>query len=77
MHLKGIVIDDTLIYTGASINNIYLNYHERYRYDRYWIIKSRELSNSFIDCLIYTFLSNKGVYQFNHQALRKINPLKK
>ncbi|SEQ47577.1 CDP-diacylglycerol--serine O-phosphatidyltransferase [Nitrosomonas ureae] len=77
MHLKGIVIDDTLIYTGASINNIYLNYHERYRYDRYWIIKSRELSNSFIDCLIYTFLSSKGVYQFNHQALGKINPLKK
>lgn len=77
LHLKGIVIDDTLLYTGASINNIYLNYHDRYRYDRYWTIKSKELCDSFINCLNSTFISNEGVYQINRHALGINNKFKK
>ena len=35
LHLKGFIFDNTLVYSGASINNVYLQQFERYRYDRY------------------------------------------
>ncbi|MDD1784424.1 CDP-diacylglycerol--serine O-phosphatidyltransferase [Enterovibrio sp. ZSDZ35] len=53
LHLKGFVIDDTVIYSGASLNDVYLAQHERYRYDRYHVIKSKALS----DCMA-GFISN-------------------
>ncbi|NRD73973.1 CDP-diacylglycerol--serine O-phosphatidyltransferase [Shewanella sp. VB17] len=46
LHLKGFVVDDTVIYSGASINNIYLHQHEKYRFDRYHVIESVELARS-------------------------------
>ena len=38
LHLKGFIFDNTLVYSGASINNVYLQQFERYRYDRYHVI---------------------------------------
>lgn len=52
LHLKGMLFDDTLLYSGASINDVYLHQHDKYRYDRYQIIKNPELvrtMKSFID----------------------------
>ncbi|WP_394205275.1 CDP-diacylglycerol--serine O-phosphatidyltransferase [Shewanella waksmanii] len=46
LHLKGFIIDDTVIYSGASINNIYLHQREKYRFDRYHVIESAELARS-------------------------------
>lgn len=46
LHLKGFVIDDTVIYSGASINDIYLHQNEKYRFDRYHVIESAELARS-------------------------------
>ncbi|NII09578.1 CDP-diacylglycerol--serine O-phosphatidyltransferase [Oleiagrimonas sp. C23AA] len=46
LHLKGMVIDDTVIYSGASLNNVYLHRHERYRLDRYHLIDSAALADS-------------------------------
>lgn len=43
LHLKGIVIDDTVLYSGASFNDVYLNRHGRYRLDRYHSLKDRDL----------------------------------
>lgn len=77
LHLKGIVIDDTLIYTGASINNVYLHYQERYRYDRYWIIKSAELCDSFVGYLNRTFVLNEGVYPFNRHPFALDNTFRR
>lgn len=77
LHLKGFVVDNTLLYTGASINNVYLHYQERYRYDRYWVIKSGELSNSFVEYLNRTLIPNEGVYQFNRYPLALDNKFKK
>ena len=37
LHLKGFVIDDTLLYSGASLNNVFLHFFERYRLDRYFV----------------------------------------
>lgn len=49
LHLKGSVVDDTLLYTGASINNVYLHQLDKYRYDRYQVITSRKLTDSFVN----------------------------
>ncbi|EMU9122219.1 CDP-diacylglycerol--serine O-phosphatidyltransferase [Providencia stuartii] len=46
LHLKGFIFDDTLLYSGASINDVYLQRHERYRYDRYQLIKNKALTTS-------------------------------
>ncbi|MCL2914979.1 CDP-diacylglycerol--serine O-phosphatidyltransferase [Shewanella corallii] len=46
LHLKGFIIDDAVIYSGASLNNIYLHQQERYRFDRYHLIESPELAQS-------------------------------
>ncbi len=77
LHLKGLVIDDTLLYTGASINNIYLHYQERYRYDRYCIIKSKALCDSFVEYLNRTLITDKGVYHFNRYPFALDNQFQK
>jgi len=46
LHLKGFIIDDTLIYSGASINDVYLHQHDKYRYDRYQIIRNAQLTDT-------------------------------
>lgn len=46
LHLKGFIIDDTVIYSGASLNNIYLHQGDKYRFDRYHVISSPELARS-------------------------------
>ena len=44
LHLKGFIIDDTVIYSGASVNNVYLYQHDKYRYDRYHFLRNPELA---------------------------------
>lgn len=46
LHLKGFIIDDAVIYSGASLNNIYLQQNDKYRFDRYHLIESAELARS-------------------------------
>lgn len=45
-HLKGFIIDDTVIYSGASINDVYLFQHDKYRYDRYHILTNPALAQT-------------------------------
>ena len=56
LHLKGMVFDEQVFYTGASINDIYCNQHGRYRLDRYYQITSAALADSFCNYLITNFL---------------------
>jgi len=46
LHLKGFIVDDSVLYSGASLNDVYLQKHERYRLDRYHLIHSRALADS-------------------------------
>ncbi|ROS00259.1 CDP-diacylglycerol--serine O-phosphatidyltransferase [Sinobacterium caligoides] len=46
LHLKGFIIDDRVIYSGASINDIYLHQKDKYRIDRYHVIHSAELAST-------------------------------
>ena len=56
LHLKGSIIDDTVIYSGASLNNVYLYKLDHYRYDRYHFITNKSLAQSMIDYINNNFL---------------------
>jgi len=58
LHLKGMVFDEQLFYTGASINDIYMHQGTRYRLDRYYQIKSTELAESFCQYLQNIFVDS-------------------
>ena len=58
LHLKGMVFDDKLFYTGASINDIYMHQGSRYRLDRYYQIKSDALADSFCQYLQQAFVDS-------------------
>ncbi|KND83255.1 phosphatidylserine synthase [Aggregatibacter actinomycetemcomitans serotype a str. H5P1] len=49
LHIKGFVFDDTVLYSGASINNVYLQQNEKYRYDRYQKITHPVLANTMVN----------------------------
>ncbi|WP_170138733.1 CDP-diacylglycerol--serine O-phosphatidyltransferase [Edaphovirga cremea] len=48
LHLKGFIVDDTVIYTGASVNDVYLHQHDKYRYDRYQLIRNTPLVETMV-----------------------------
>jgi CDP-diacylglycerol--serine O-phosphatidyltransferase len=58
LHLKGMVFDNVLFYTGASINDIYMQQGNRYRLDRYYQINCAPLANSFCQYLTNTFVKS-------------------
>ena len=58
LHLKGMVIDDVLLYTGASINDIYLQQAGRYRLDRYYRLHSKALADNFCEYLQRCFIDS-------------------
>ena len=76
LHLKGFIFDDAVLYSGASFNNIYLHHNDRYRYDRYWLINSRQLANSMVAFLQDELLSSAAVVALNMQLIPKIGELK-
>ncbi len=59
LHLKGLIFDDTVIYTGASINDVYLHQGDKCRYDRYHILQCKDLADSMIDYL-HRFIIDPG-----------------
>jgi CDP-diacylglycerol--serine O-phosphatidyltransferase len=69
LHLKGMIFDDILFYTGASINDVYLQTATRYRLDRYYQISSSILTNSFCDYLEYTFIDSALCPRLNQTEL--------
>jgi CDP-diacylglycerol--serine O-phosphatidyltransferase len=46
LHLKGFVVDDAVLYSGASLNDVYLARHGRYRLDRYHLLRHAPLADS-------------------------------
>ena len=59
LHLKGFVFDDTVLYSGASLNDVYLARHDTYRLDRYQLLHHAGLAN----CLV----------KFTQQYLQRSN----
>ncbi|MBN1968309.1 MAG: CDP-diacylglycerol--serine O-phosphatidyltransferase [Candidatus Delongbacteria bacterium] len=66
LHMKGYIFDNTLLYTGASLNNVYLHKFDKYRLDRYFIIDSRPLTDCMCSYLKKYFLSNDSLVKFSN-----------
>jgi CDP-diacylglycerol---serine O-phosphatidyltransferase len=65
MHLKGFVLDDQVLYSGASLNDVYLHRHERYRLDRYHLIHSAQVADSMAGFLTQTLLPDPALHVFD------------
>ena len=76
LHLKGFVIDDTLLYSGASLNNVYLQHSERYRLDRYFLVNQAALCNAVVDFIEQELLSSEAVPRIDIRPLTKFNDIK-
>ncbi|MDV5172047.1 CDP-diacylglycerol--serine O-phosphatidyltransferase [Photobacterium rosenbergii] len=61
LHLKGFVVDDKIIYSGASLNDVYLAQHQRYRYDRYHVIHNSQLADSMANFIVDTLVNSDAV----------------
>ncbi|MCG9544988.1 CDP-diacylglycerol--serine O-phosphatidyltransferase [Vibrio sp. Isolate33] len=77
LHLKGFIVDDSVIYSGASLNNIYLNYHDRYRFDRYHVLNNAALADSMFTYVHEQMISDSAVYDLadkNKPVTKELKP---
>ena len=65
LHLKGFVIDDNLLYSGASLNDVYLARHGRYRLDRYHLLRHAALAESMVDFMQRHIVDSAAVRRLN------------
>jgi len=65
LHLKGFVIDDVVLYSGASLNNVYLHKQDKYRHDRYHVINSAELADCLVNYIRHDLLSSPAVHRLD------------
>ncbi len=76
MHLKGFIIDDEVLYSGASLNDVYLQRHGRYRIDRYHLIGSAALADSMAELLVSVLRDNPAVHSLASGKVPKTATLK-
>lgn len=76
LHLKGLVFDDTVLYSGASINDIYLHYAERYRADRYHVVNSADLAGSFVRYLNKNLVNSAAVQSLTSDHVASVKSLR-
>jgi CDP-diacylglycerol--serine O-phosphatidyltransferase len=65
MHLKGFIVDDTVLYSGASLNDVYLQRHGRYRLDRYHLIANKPLADCLAGLLTGIVRGDPAVHSLN------------
>ncbi|MBT0728361.1 CDP-diacylglycerol--serine O-phosphatidyltransferase [Rosenbergiella australiborealis] len=65
LHLKGFIFDDTVLYSGASINNVYLQQDQRYRYDRYQVLKNPTLAGIMFDWINSNLKQSDAVHRLD------------
>jgi CDP-diacylglycerol--serine O-phosphatidyltransferase len=61
LHFKGFIIDDSVMYSGASLNDVYLHQHDKYRYDRYHCIRNPQLANIMFEWADRNLVAGRGV----------------
>ena len=77
LHLKGFVIDDVVLYSGASLNNVYLHKQDKYRHDRYHRLDCPALADCLVDYVQRQLLASPAVHRLDlpdhpcTRALRK------
>ncbi len=73
LHLKGFIIDDCVIYSGASLNNVYLHQQARYRYDRYQILRNPPLADTMYEWIGVNLKQAEAVHRLD-QSERPSSP---
>ncbi|GAD90235.1 CDP-diacylglycerol--serine O-phosphatidyltransferase [Vibrio halioticoli NBRC 102217] len=76
LHLKGFIFDDTILYSGASINNIYLHHQDRYRFDRYHQIYSPAIADAMATYITDALVKNPAVNSLTQQQRPSTKSLK-
>lgn len=76
LHLKGSVIDDAVIYSGASLNNVYLHQFDKYRHDRYWFLQSTALADHLVQWMKMQFLSSSAVHRLDAVEIPKTRQIR-
>lgn len=74
LHLKGMVFDHELFYTGASINDVYMHQHDKYRLDRYYQINNKSLTDGFCEYLNTTFVESALCPKLNDGPIVDYSP---
>jgi len=76
LHLKGFIIDDTLLYSGASINDVYLHQHDKYRYDRYQLIRNPQLTDTMFEWIERNLKNAEAVHRLDQHERPKSPEIK-
>ncbi|OZI14771.1 phosphatidylserine synthase [Sodalis-like symbiont of Philaenus spumarius] len=71
LHLKGFIIDAQVIYSGASLNDFYLHQQDKYRYDRYQIIRNPSLAAALLAYIKQPLLTAPAVNRLDNVARPK------
>ena len=69
LHLKGFVIDDCVIYSGASLNNVYLHKFDKYRFDRYHLLRNQALADSMQHLIQHGLVASRAVHRLDLPGL--------
>lgn len=76
LHLKGFIIDSSVIYSGASLNNVYLHYLDRYRFDRYHVLTNAKLANSMAKFIENELINHPVVHDLSRHDIPSTKELK-
>ncbi len=76
LHFKGFIIDDSVLYSGASLNDVYLHQHDKYRYDRYQLIRNRQMADIMFDWVTQNLMNGRGVNRLDNTQRPKSRRLK-
>ena len=76
LHLKGFIIDDTLLYSGASLNDVYLHQHDKYRYDRYQLIRNPKLADAMFEWIDRNLKQAEAVHRLDQHERPKSPEIK-
>lgn len=76
LHLKGFIFDDTVVYSGASLNDVYLAHKDKYRFDRYHVLNNALLANSMVSFIKKTLIASPAVNCLSQQNRPETKSLK-
>lgn len=76
LHFKGFIIDDAVLYSGASLNDVYLHQHDKYRYDRYQFIRNARMANIMFDWVDTHLVQGRGVNRLDSDERPKSPEIK-
>ncbi|MGB7802511.1 CDP-diacylglycerol--serine O-phosphatidyltransferase [Buttiauxella sp.] len=76
LHFKGFIVDDCVIYSGASINDVYLHQQDKYRYDRYQVVCNSQLSDIMYNWMQENLVGGRAVHRLDRQHRPKSPEIK-